>query len=222
MRRSGKNISLNAWITHCIANSIALFPLTASVIIGKRKQICCEAVNVTFIVEKIVDGRILPIPLIIKNANQKSSAQICLEIENAKLASLNSGAYTFDANKSLLDKLYLVLPKFIRLKVWKRIIQSPNFVFNKMGSVAITSIGNVGVANGWFIHKSIHPISFGLGSVVKKPVVVGDQILIREMMNVTVLIDHDIIDGAPMFRFIKHLQALITSEKEIENQIINN
>lgn len=222
LRRDGTKISLNAWITHCIAKSIAAFPLTGSVIVGKRKQVCSREVNLTFIVEKMVDGKALPIPLVIKNANTKTAVEINLEIENAKLAQVNSDAFTLNSDRSLLETLYTLLPKFIRVKVWKKIMHSPNFMFNKMGNVAITSVGNVGVDNAWFIHKSIHPVSFGLGSVTKKPVVIADQIQIREIMNVTVLLDHDNLDGAPMFRFIKHLKTLINSENEIENQVINH
>jgi pyruvate/2-oxoglutarate dehydrogenase complex dihydrolipoamide acyltransferase (E2) component len=44
-----------------------------------------------------------------------------------------------------------------------------------------------------------------LGSVIKKPIVVNDEIKIREILNMTLLIDHDAIDGAPMARFVKEL-----------------
>jgi hypothetical protein len=56
------------------------------------------------------------------------------------------------------------------------------FTYNKMGNVIITSLGTIGKINGWFIHKSIHPISFGIGFVIKKPVVINDKIKIREIL----------------------------------------
>jgi len=74
-----------------------------------------------------------------------------------------------------------------------------------MGNVAVTSPGMVGKINGWFIHKAVHPVSFGPGSVKKEPVEINNEIKIREILNVTVLLDHDVIDGAPMVRFIKTL-----------------
>ena len=74
-----------------------------------------------------------------------------------------------------------------------------------MGNAAVTSVGMMGRINGWFIHKSVHPISFGIGSVIKKPVVVDNEIKIREILNVTILVDHDVIDGAPMVRFLNDL-----------------
>ncbi len=222
IRRSGINISLNAWIVNCVARTVYLFPLVSSVIVGKRAQISTSSVNISFLVEKNIGDTKVPFPLVIKNAAEKSPSEICLEIENAKLVKQNSDEYVLQSNNSFLERRYSILPKFLRLLVWKILIRKPNFVFNKMGNVAITSVGNVGLVNGWFVHKSIHPVSFGLGSIVKKPIVVGNKILIREMMNVTVLIDHDLIDGATMLRFINHLQKIVCSEIEMENQIINH
>ena len=80
-----------------------------------------------------------------------------------------------------------------------------------MGSVVLTSVGMMGNVHGWFIHTSIHPISFGVGSIIKKPRVIKDQIEIREILYMTVLIDHDVIDGAPMARFISKLSKNIES-----------
>lgn len=80
-----------------------------------------------------------------------------------------------------------------------------------MGNVAVTSIGMMGQIKGWFIPISIHPICFGLGSIIKKPIIIDDKIEIREMLNMSILIDHDVIDGAIMARFINELT------KNIEN-----
>jgi pyruvate/2-oxoglutarate dehydrogenase complex dihydrolipoamide acyltransferase (E2) component len=78
-----------------------------------------------------------------------------------------------------------------------------------MGNVAFTSIGMIGKVNGWFIPISVHPICFGISSIAKKPIVIGDKIEIREILNMTILIDHDVIDGSPMARFISDLSSNI-------------
>mgnify|MGYP003843675371 CR=1 FL=1 len=74
-----------------------------------------------------------------------------------------------------------------------------------MGNVSITSLGMIGKSKGWFLPISVHPICFGIGQITKKPVVVDDQIVIREILNLTVLVDHDVIDGARMARFMGEL-----------------
>lgn len=40
---------------------------------------------------------------------------------------------------------------------------------------------------------------------MKKPAVVDDTIAIREELNIAILLDHDVIDGAPVARFISNL-----------------
>lgn len=75
--------------------------------------------------------------------------------------------------------------------------------------MSVTSLGMTGPINAWFIHKSIHPVSIGVGTIMKKPVVIDNEVVIREVMNMTLLIDHDVMDGVPMARFIKDLERRI-------------
>jgi len=44
--------------------------------------------------------------------------------------------------------------------------------------------------------------------------VVEDKVEIREVLKMTILLDHDVIDGAPMTRFLSNLSENI--EKGIE------
>jgi len=50
-----------------------------------------------------------------------------------------------------------------------------------------------------------------LSSIVKKPVVIDDKIEAREILNMSLLLDHDVIDGAPMARFLSELTRNIES-----------
>ncbi len=79
----------------------------------------------------------------------------------------------------------------------------------------ITSVGMIGRINGWFIHTSVHPLSFGIGSVLKKPVVIDNRVEIREILNMTILVDHDVIDGGQMVRFLKELTRQIENGEEL-------
>jgi len=88
-----------------------------------------------------------------------------------------------------------------------------------MGNVAVTSVGMTGKINGWFIHKSVHPVSFGVGSVIKKPVVIDNEIKIRDILNMTILVDHDVIDGAPMVRLLNDLTNYIETGKETDKPV---
>jgi pyruvate/2-oxoglutarate dehydrogenase complex dihydrolipoamide acyltransferase (E2) component len=50
-----------------------------------------------------------------------------------------------------------------------------------------------------------------VGSISRKPAVVGDRIEPREILNLTVVFDHDVVDGAPAARFVGRLVEAIES-----------
>lgn len=45
----------------------------------------------------------------------------------------------------------------------------------------------------------------------RKPAIVEDRIEPREILNLTVVFDHDVVDGAPAARFVERLVDLIES-----------
>ncbi len=210
-RNSSSKISFTAWIINVICSTINKYETPSSYLKGKNKLIIFDDINVSIIVEKNINGQKVPIPLIIEKASEKSIVAISNQINDAKLKQLTQNDIVLHKKADRLERIYYILPGFIRRYVWKYILKHPKIAFNKMGNVAITSIGMMGQINGWFIPISIHPICFGLGSIIKKPIIIEDKIEIREMLNMSILIDHDVIDGAPMARFISELT------KNIEN-----
>jgi pyruvate/2-oxoglutarate dehydrogenase complex dihydrolipoamide acyltransferase (E2) component len=40
-----------------------------------------------------------------------------------------------------------------------------------------------------------------VGGLSRRPRVVGDEIAVRDVLDLTVTIDHDVVDGAPATRF---------------------
>jgi pyruvate/2-oxoglutarate dehydrogenase complex dihydrolipoamide acyltransferase (E2) component len=86
-----------------------------------------------------------------------------------------------------------------------------------MGTAIITSSGMVGRFHGWIIPKSIHNLAFAIGSIVKKPWVVENEIQIRDILNLTILFDHDVVDGVPAARFTAQLVKNIEKSRHLEN-----
>lgn len=49
----------------------------------------------------------------------------------------------------------------------------------------------------------------GVGRIAKKPVVVGDQIAVREMTTLSLTVDHQVVDGAPASAFLRRVKQLL-------------
>jgi len=204
-REAKEKISFTAWMISVISYTIKKHDTSSSFLKGKNKLMIFEDINVSIIVEKDINGHRVPIPLIIEKANGKSVEAISMQINDAKNKKLTNKDIVLQKKTGRLEKMYYFLPGFIRRHVWKYLLRHPKLTFKKIGNVALTSIGMMGQVKGWFIPISIHPICFGLSSIIKKPIVIEGRIEIREILNMSVLLDHDVIDGGQMARFISDL-----------------
>ncbi len=217
LRKNGVNITFNSWLITAVSRILEMHPEATAFLKGKSKLIIFRNINISILVEKRIGNERVPIPLVIERTNEKSAFEISKEVEAAKKQELSEKDIILRKKPSLTENLYYMLPGLLRRSIWRIMLRFPKLAFKKMGNAVITSVGMMGTINGWFIHKSVHPISFGIGSVLKKPVVINDEIRIREILNMTVLVDHDLIDGAPMVRFLDDLTKFIEEGKEISS-----
>ena len=85
-----------------------------------------------------------------------------------------------------------------------------------MGTVMMTTVGMVGHSRGWIMPFGMHPLCLAFGSLNEQAAVYRGEIQKREILHLTVLIDHDVIDGAPAARFVRRLVELIESAYGLE------
>jgi len=215
LRRNGLQVSFNAWLIKSISQVLEQHKAAAAYLYNKRKLIIFEDINISMLVEKQVEGKKVPIALLIEKTNEKSAFEIHAEIDQAKTKGLSDKETVLHKHTSRYENLYFYLPGFLRRSLWRIMLRNPRFAFQRMGNVVITSVGMMGTIKGWFLHKSVHPLSFGIGSILKKPVVIEGQIKVREMLHMTILCDHDVVDGAPMVRFLNELTRHIETGEGI-------
>lgn len=210
-KSNNQKISFTSWIISVISKSISRNETSASFLKGKDTLMIFDNINVSLLIEKDLNGQKIPLPVIIKRAQEKSIETISKEINDAKNKQLTDKDIVLQKKTGRLERIYYFLPGFIRRLFWKYLLKHPELAYRKMGNVAITSIGMMGNIKGWFIPISIHPICFGIGSIVKKPTIINDEIEIREILHMSILLDHDVMDGTPMVRFISDLTHNIES-----------
>jgi pyruvate/2-oxoglutarate dehydrogenase complex dihydrolipoamide acyltransferase (E2) component len=214
-RQAGRKISFTAWLIKAIADCVSLHPPVAGVNDARRNQVLAfEDVDISIVVEKDVNGRRVPLPYIIRQADKKTLCQIQEEIEAAKSQTVRSeGDYVLGEGRSALGmKLFVRFPQWLRLLLMRRLVLNhPQRVKDMMGTVMITTAGMVGHTRGWIMPFSMHPLCLAFGSLNQQAAVYRGEIQKREILHLTVLIDHDVIDGVPAARFVddlvKKLQA---------------
>lgn len=77
------------------------------------------------------------------------------------------------------------------------------------GTFTITNLGMYNIDAFTPIINPPQCAILGIGRIVKKPVVVDDQIVVRQMVALSLTFDHRVVDGAPAARFLDAVRQLV-------------
>jgi pyruvate/2-oxoglutarate dehydrogenase complex dihydrolipoamide acyltransferase (E2) component len=207
-----QGISFTGWIIKCIAQAVSEHNYVHALRQGKRQFVIFKDVDVAIVIERAVADRTLPMPYIIRKANEKTVTDIHAEIRAAQASPVASGEVQVESPHPIwMTQIFALLPQFLRnLFFWQPLFRNPFLVKRRMGTVSVTNLGMFGGGGmSWGIPIGIHPLIITVGGIAKRPAAIHEQIVIREYVGLTVLFDHDVTDGAPVARFIGYLQELM-------------
>ena len=213
-----EKISLLSWILKCIAVSLEGNKELQAYHHKRNKIVVFDDVDISIVVERerLDENNVvkkLPMPYIIRKVNEKSMHEIYKEILNAQTEKIDRHDVNLGAEKRTLEsRIFVMLPKFLRnLLFWNRLRKNAFTAKGTLGTVLVSSVGMYSRDSiyGWSVSRSIHPLSILLNSMVKKPAVINDQIVIRQFVCATLGFQHDIVDGAPFTRYIVKLKKLM-------------
>ncbi|HUT82123.1 MAG TPA: 2-oxo acid dehydrogenase subunit E2, partial [Candidatus Bathyarchaeia archaeon] len=164
--RTGKNISFTGWIMKCLGTAVNEHKAVHA-LRYKRKLIIFDDVDISVMVERIIDGRSFPVLTVIRKTNEKSVFEINEEIRKAQTISEEEMSQDKQKKRGLQ---FLSLPKFLRyLFFWRRLKRNPFFRKRFAGTISVTSVGMFGKGTGWAIPLSTHCFSVVLGGIKEKP-----------------------------------------------------
>ena len=205
---TGKSLSFTSWVVKCIAQAVSEYKEVHALKKG-RKFIIFNDIDICVLVERIIEGKKYPVNYIVRNAQDKSFREINDEIRHFQTKTEDDIMQQSNSKKT---KLFLKLPKLLRhLLFWRKLKNDPFFKKQNLGTVNVTAIGMFGNGRGWPISIPISGLSIAIGGISTQPSVINNEIEIRELLCMTVMFDHDIVDGAPATRFITRLKELIES-----------
>ncbi len=205
--KNGRNISFISWLIKCVAETVVRDPSVQAINKGRVKQIVFNDVDVSIPLEREVEGIKVPLAALIKGADKKSIEEINTETAAFRNQKVDSEEDFVLGNEGSgrRNRLFFNMPGWMRMLVWKTLLGNPFIRKKNMGTVIITNAGMTGGTSGWIIPRTMHNLAVGIGTVNKRPWVVKGEICIRDIMHLTVLFDHDAVDGAPAARFTSRL-----------------
>ena len=203
---TGEKLSYTAFIINCLAQAVARNPHVHAYRNWRNHLIIFDDVNINAMVEVEINGRKVPMPHIFKAVNKHSFRDIHDEMRHTQ----STPHETTEAN---FMRWFLRLPAFLRHLFYRIVLRFPQTLRKYSSPITVTAVGMFGSGSGWGIPMASFTLTVTLGTIVKKPSVVDGQIGIRDILHMTVSIDHDIVDGAPAARFMNELRELIEAAR---------
>lgn len=214
--RTGETLSFAGYLTFCLARAVDEDKSIQAYRKGEKHLVLFDDVDVGLMVERKVGEKTALMGHVVRGANRKTYREIHDEIRRVQSEPVPPGRGMPNWFRSImlmpwpLSRLAVAL-----LRANTR--RDPTFVVQSSGTVAITSVGMFGEGHsGWGLSPTFQSLGLVVGSISWKPSVVDGRIEPREMLNLTLTFDHDIVDGAPAARFVHRLVELIESGYGLE------
>jgi pyruvate/2-oxoglutarate dehydrogenase complex dihydrolipoamide acyltransferase (E2) component len=211
LRDSGTRISFTGWIAKCLADAAAESG-DINVLRKGRSLYAFEAVHVAMPIEATFEGKPVPLPYLVRDCESKTVLDITGEIDLLKSAGPSHEMVLADRKAARMAKVSILLPSVARRFAMKLMLRDPVRVHDMMGALCVTAVGMFGASGGWpIVIPTGHALVIAVGGIAQKPVLMDDSAAAepRELLNLTMSFDHDVIDGAPAARFTARLIEML-------------
>ncbi len=208
---TSETLSFTGFLVSCLARAVDEDKSVQAYLKGRKQLVMFDDVDVGMMIERQIGETRAPIGYVVRRANQKTFMQIHQEIRSVQ----SSVVWTSKGMPGWVRSLMLLpWPLFGLFKAFIRTATriDPTIFTSMAGTVGVTSVGMFGGGHsGWGLYSSEHALDLIVGSTAWKPAIVEGRIEPRQILCLTVVFDHDIVDGAPAARFVRRLVELIES-----------
>ena len=209
--QTGEGLSFTGYLISCLARAVDENKAVQAYRKGGKQLVLFDNVDVGFMIELIKGENRIVRGHVIRAANRKTLREI-----NQEIRSVQSGQVTSDAERAAWFRSAMLLPWPLSnlFKAMFRAIlrRDPTIATSMAGTVGISSVGMFGKGHaGWGIASGSHVLDLIVGGIARRLAEIDGRIETRQMLSLTIIFDHDVIDGAPAARFTRRLVELIES-----------
>ncbi|GAB3430809.1 hypothetical protein GCM10027569_77210 [Flindersiella endophytica] len=208
LRAHDPRLSFTAYVVACVARAAAAHPEVHAYKDKRGRLATPSYVDVGILLETSAPTGPVPVGHLLHDADVRQVADLSAEIRFVQADSARiSGARKF-WQADALARIPGVVPLFSRL------IRGTRRLHAVTGTVGVSSIGMFGRGGGLAIGiPTVHTVAVTVGGMSERPWVVDGTIQVRTVLDLTISVDHDLVDGAPAARFAASLRELLESAK---------
>jgi len=199
----GEAFSFTSFIVGCLARAVALHPVVQGYLFRGR-VIVFDEVDVVVIAEVPAGDFSFPLAHVVREAGNKPLRRIHDEVRRHQSDTFRDHDHRWSPVRA-----FLWLPARIRRAIYGLLLRNPHRRKKYMGTVSVTALGMYGDSQFWGIALPQHTLQLVVGGISTKPAMVDGEVRPRELLSLTLAVNHDVVDGGPATRFANDLKHLI-------------
>jgi pyruvate/2-oxoglutarate dehydrogenase complex dihydrolipoamide acyltransferase (E2) component len=198
------DLSFTAFVIAAVARAVARHPEVQAYRNMRGRLVIHRHVDVGTIVEVPTSEGFFPLVHLVRDADVRNVADITGELRGVKAKPF--GGRT--GGPSRIVGLTFLIPGFIRAMY--AVASRSARLRQRMGTVSVTAVGMFAEGGGFAVAPmTLMSLQVVVGGRSERPRVVDAQVAARTILDLTVSIDHNIVDGGPATRFGAELRRQI-------------
>jgi hypothetical protein len=191
-------LSMTAFVVASVARAAAAHPAVHAYRDWRGRLVRHRYVDVQTLIEvRLGDGSPFGLVHVVRDADVRGVPEITAELRAAKedMAATASGRALRRCGPlagripGAVPAMYAVMARSVRVR-------------RQIGTVQVTAVGMFAGGGGFAIAPpTVASLMVVVGGLARTPLAAGDEVVIRDVLDLTVTIDHNVVDGAPATRF---------------------
>jgi pyruvate/2-oxoglutarate dehydrogenase complex dihydrolipoamide acyltransferase (E2) component len=197
-------LSMTAFVVASLGRAAAAHPGVHAYRDWRGRLVEHRHVDVQTLVEVPTEHGPFGLVHVVRDADIRGVAAISAELRVVKAGTagghrLDTVAPALGRIPGLYQAMYAVMSRSRRVRL-------------ATGTVQVTAVGMFGGGGGYAIAPpTLASLVIVVGGLSRRPRAVGDRIEIRDILDLTLTVDHNVVDGAPATRFAADLRQLMSS-----------
>ena len=197
--------SLTAFVVASVARAAAAHPEVHAYRNWRGQLVTHRHVDVTTMIEISTPQGPFGLPHVLSDADVRDVPDLTAELHRVKRepASSSSGRWLERAGPvathipGTVQAIYAVMSRSVAVR-------------QRVGTVAVTAVGMFAGGGGFGLTPmTMMGLEVVVGGMTQRPRVVDGRIEARDILDLTMAIDHNVVDGAPATRFAAELREII-------------
>ena len=199
--------SLTAFVVASVARAAAAHPEVHAYRNWRGQLVTHHHVDVATMVEISTPQGLFAIPHVLRDADIRAVPELTAELRGVKREPLRSRngrwlervAPTATRIPGTVPAMYAVMARSVTAR-------------QRIGTVAVTAVGMFAGGGGFGITSlTLMSLEVIVGGMTQRPRIVDGQVTVRDVLELTMAIDHNVVDGAPAARFAAEFRELLES-----------